>query len=156
LRDDKNNIGEQWDNFKGSQGKWEHRKDNTAGMGGDTYTSQNLGQSGYEYGSNRDTVGGGGQTGTGPGDLYGSSGEYGGPDTTGGQTAGYVDPRIAGGVRQQPDVDDEYATVDAGGGPTGKPSMTSRVMGAAEKIAGKITGDPDKQARGREREEGTF
>jgi hypothetical protein len=29
-------------------------------MGGDT--SQNLGQSGYEYGSNRDTVGGGGQT----------------------------------------------------------------------------------------------
>jgi hypothetical protein len=98
-------------------------------MGGDT--SQNLGQSGYEYGSNRDTVGGGGQTGTGPGDLYASSGEYSGPDTTGSQTAGYVDPRIAGGVpvsRQQPDDNDEYG---AGGGPTGKPSMTSRVKGTS-------------------------
>ena len=107
--------------------------DNTAGMGGDT--SQNLGQSGYEYGSNRDTVSGVGQPGTAPGDLNASSGEYGGPDTTGSQTAGYVDPRMAGRVpvsRQQPNDDDEYgAAVGAGGGTTDKPSMTSRVKGTS-------------------------
>jgi len=162
MRDDNTNTGDQFDNpmSKGSQGKWEHREDNTFGTGGDTYSPQNLGRSGYD-GSNTD----GGQTGPGGIDYqsgqHATSGQYGGPDrvtTTGSQTAGHVDPRIAGGgVGREPEYDDEYgAAAGAGGGPTGKPSMTSRVKGAAEKMAGKVTGDPVKQARGREREEGTF
>jgi len=158
MRDDNVSTGGQWDDpmSKGSQGKWEHKQDDTGGLAGDTYASQNLAQS--DYGSN--TVGGG-QTGTGPGGIdvqSAMSGQYGsGPDRYTGQTAAYADPRIAGGGGRQPDDDDEYgAAVGTGGGPMGKPSMTTRVKGAAEKLAGKITGDPVKQARGREREEGTF
>ena len=113
--------------------------DNTFGTGGDTYNPQNLGQSGYD-GSN--TVGGGGQTGAGPVGIdyqsgqQATSGQYGGPDrvtTTGSQSAGYVDPRIAGGgVGREPEYDDEYgAASGAGNAPTGKPSMTSRVKGTS-------------------------
>ncbi|KAI9450447.1 hypothetical protein BJY52DRAFT_1302903 [Lactarius psammicola] len=130
--------------------------DNTGGQGGDTYTPQYLGQSSYdEYGTN--TVG----AGTGPGgvntqsDRYAASGQY--SDATS-QTAGYADPtrNVAGGDRRPEDDEDNGGAVGAGGAPTGKPSMTSRVKGAAEKMAGKIMGDPGKQARGREREEGTL
>jgi len=125
--------------------------DDTGGQGGDTYTGQSDNGYGNEYGTNT-------FEGTGPGgvdiqpDRYTTSG-YGGPESVTTQTAGYADP-ISGGRRPE---DDEYgAAVGGGGGGTGKPSMKSRVMGAAEKMTGKIRGDPDKQARGREREEGTF
>ncbi|KAI9437414.1 hypothetical protein BJY52DRAFT_1230072 [Lactarius psammicola] len=154
MRNDNTSTGGQWDNpmSKGSQGKWEHREDNTGGQGGDTYTPQYLGQSSYdEYGTN--TVG----AGTGPGgvntqsDRYAASGQYSGATS---QTAGYADPtrNVAGGDRRPEDDEDNGGAVGAGGAPTGKPSMTSRVKGAAEKMAGKIMGDPGKQARGRERE----
>lgn len=156
IRDDNNSTGGQWDDSmgQGNQGKWEHKEDTTGGTGGNTYSPQNLG---YEYGSNTS------QAATGPGgmevqsDRYPSSGQHSGPGmATTGQTAGYVDPRLAGGVGRQTDDDDEYRAAVGAGGQTGKPSMTSRVKGAAEKMAGKITGDPVKEARGREREEGTF
>jgi len=155
MRDDNTSTGGQWDNPMGKG-----NQDNTGSMGGNTHSPQNLGQSGNEYGS---------QPATGPGGTdvqsarYLSSGplktspstEYGGPPT--GQTAGYVDPRLAGAGGRQTDDDDEYrAAVGPGVGHTGKPSMTNRVKGAAEKMAGKITGDPVKEARGREREEGNF
>ncbi|KAH8981127.1 hypothetical protein EDB86DRAFT_2977490 [Lactarius hatsudake] len=158
MRDDNTGTGGQWDNpmSKGSQ-------DTTSGRGEDTYSQQQLGQSGYEYGSNV----GGGQTGTGLGgtdtqsDRYETSGQYGGSErATAGQTAGYTDParNVAGaGGGRRPDDDDEYgAAVGPGGGPTGKPSMASKAMGAAEQMTGKIMGDQGKQARGREREEGNF
>ncbi|KAH9036981.1 hypothetical protein EDB85DRAFT_2288070 [Lactarius pseudohatsudake] len=134
--------------------------DTTSGRGEDTYGQQQLGQSGYEYGSNV----GGGQTGTGLGGTdtqsdqrYETSGQYGGSErATTGQTAGYTDParNVAGaGGGRRPDDDDEYgAAVGPGGGPTGKPSMASKAMGAAEQMTGKIMGDQGKQARGRERE----
>jgi len=106
--------------------------DNTGGQGGDTYTPQYLGQSGYdEYGTN--SVG----AGTGPAaggvdiqsDRYATSGQYGGPTS---QTTGYADPtrNVAGRGGRRPDDDGDYgAAVGPGGGdgPTGKPSMTSRV-----------------------------
>lgn len=128
--------------------------DSTGGPGGDTYSPQHLGQSG-------------GQTGTGPvgvdipTDRYPTSGQYGGQErVTTSQTAGYADPTrdiAGGGGRRSEDDDDEYgAAVGPGGGPKGKPSMTSKVKGATEKMTSKIMGDPGKQARGREREEGTI
>ncbi|KAH8977322.1 hypothetical protein EDB83DRAFT_1596615 [Lactarius deliciosus] len=158
MRDDNAGSGGQWDNPMSKD-----NQDTTSGRGGDTYSQQQLGQSGYEYGSNV----GGGQTGTGPGgtdtqsDRYETSGQYGGSErATTGQTAGYTDParNVAGaGGGRRPDDDDEYgAAVGPGGGPTGKPSMTSKAMGAAEQMTGKIMGDQGKQARGREREEGNF
>ena len=92
--------------------------DNTGFTGGDTYTSQQLGQSG-EYESN---IAAGGQTGAGPpGGVDIQSDRYttpGGPDrATTGQT--YADPRMAGAGGKQPD--DEYSDEL-----TGKPPMTSR------------------------------
>jgi len=164
LRDDDNNTGGQWDDPSS--------QDKTGGIGGDSYAPQYVGQSGGdEYGSNNvggGGGGGGGQTGTGPGsgvdiqsDRYTTPGQYGGPDrATTGQNVGYTDPRtdprIAGGGGRQPE-DDEYGdTAGARDYSTGKPSVTSRVKGAADKLAGKLTGDPGKQARGREREEGIF
>lgn len=100
--------------------------DNAGGRGGATYTP---GQGGY------DNTTGGGQTGTGPdiqSDRYTTSGQYGGPERVG-QT-GYVDPSTrniaGGGGGRQTEDDDEYgASIGAGGGPTGKPSMTSKVKG---------------------------
>lgn len=174
VRDDNTSTEGQWDNpmSTGGQGKWEQREDNTGGRGGDTYAS---GRSGHEYGSNRDTIGGGGQTQAGLGlggtdtqsDRYTTSGQYGGSErATTGQTAesDYVNPssRILagrgsglGGGRRSED-DDEYGAAIGPGGPTGKPSMTSRAKGAAEELKGKIMGDQGKQGRGREREEGNF
>ncbi|KAF8262572.1 hypothetical protein EI94DRAFT_1808565 [Lactarius quietus] len=111
--------------------------DDTGGTGGDAYTSQSLGQS--DYGP-ANTVGGGGQTGTGPGGINVQS-----------ATSGQYD------LLGQAEDDDEYdAAVGTGTGgiPTGKPSMTSRVKDDA--MTGKMTADPVKQSRGREREEGTF
>ncbi|KAH8981892.1 hypothetical protein EDB92DRAFT_145052 [Lactarius akahatsu] len=62
-----------------------------------------------------------------------------------------------GGGGRRPEDDDDYSTgVGNTASGVGKPSMTSRVKGAAEKMTGKIMGDPGKQARGQEREEGTF
>ncbi|KAH9056535.1 hypothetical protein EDB87DRAFT_1579358 [Lactarius vividus] len=168
MRDDNTSTGGQWDNpmSKGSQGKWELGRhfgaDTAGGRGGDTYGQQHLGQSGYEYGSSV----GGGQTGTGTGGTdtqsdsrYTTSGQYGGSERARtGQTAGYTDParNVAGagtGGGRRPDDDDEYgAAVGPGGGSTGKPSMASRAMGAAEQMTGKIMGDQGKQSRGRERE----
>ncbi|KAH8980407.1 hypothetical protein EDB92DRAFT_1900800 [Lactarius akahatsu] len=129
--------GGQWDNpmSKGSQ-------DTTSSRGEDTYSQQQLGQSGYEYGSNV----GGGQTGTGTGstdtqsDQYETSGQYGGSErATTGQTAGYTDParNVAGaGGGRRPDDDDEYgAAVGPGGGPTGKPSMASKAMGTSSVLS---------------------
>jgi hypothetical protein len=92
-------------------------------MGANTYSPQNLGQSGYEYSTSQDA--------TGPGGIavqserYPSTGQQGGPGmaTIGGQTAGYVD--------RQPEDDEYRAAVGAGGGHTGKPSMTSRVKGTS-------------------------
>jgi len=105
--------------------------DNTGGRGEDTYTQQHLGQSGYEYGTS--TVGGG-QTGTGPGGTE-TSGQYGGPErVTTTQTAGYEDParNVAGAGGTRREDDDEYgASVGPGGGPTGKPSLTSKVKGTS-------------------------
>jgi hypothetical protein len=161
MRDDNTSTGGQWDNpmGQGNQGKWEHREgetsavggaptaaraitlpvlnsrpspglllimlvpDTTGGVGGNTYTPQNLGQSGYEQGSNTS------QAATGPGGMDVQSDRY--PSMATGQTAGFVDPRLAGG--RQTEDDDEYrAAVGAGGGGnTGKPSMTSRVMGTS-------------------------
>ncbi|KAI9434822.1 hypothetical protein H4582DRAFT_1974973 [Lactarius indigo] len=154
MRDDNTGTGGQWDDPMSKSGQ-----DTTSGRGGDTYGQQNLGQSGYEYGSNI----GSGQTGTGLGstdtqsDRYATSGQYGSSErATTGQTGGYTDParNVAGaGGGRRPDDDDEYgASVGPGGGPTGKPSMASRAMGAAEQMTGKIMGDQGKQARGRERE----
>ena len=157
--------------------------DFTGGQGGDAFTSQQGG-----YGAN--TTGGHGGIqpdryntdggGTGPpggfdtqSDRYNTSDQYGGPDSYAtNQTAGYADPtRNVTGRGRRPEDDDEYGT--GGGGSTGKPSMTNRVLGtslpldsvvlcvhvggggtlgAAEKMTGKIMGDPGKQARGRERE----
>ncbi|KAF8266408.1 hypothetical protein EI94DRAFT_192962 [Lactarius quietus] len=155
MRDDNTSTGGQWDEpmSKGNQGKWEQRGDNTGGRGGDT--QQYSGQGGTDLGSN--TFGGAGQTGTGLGGTD-TSGQYGDQDRfTTGQTAGYQDPSSttipgAGSGRQTEDDDNYGAAVGAGGGPTGKPSMTSRVKGAAEQMSDKIMGDSGKQTRGRERE----
>lgn len=154
MHDDDTGTGGQFDNpiSKGSQGKWEHREDNTGGQGGDTFTPQRLGQSGYDENT----------AGTGPGgidtqsDRHATSGQYGGPTS---QTAGYADPNrnITGGGGRRPEDDDDYGTgVGNTASGVGKPSITSRVKGAAEKMTGKITGDPGKQGRGQEREEGIF
>jgi hypothetical protein len=106
--------------------------DNT---GGDTFSQQ---QGGNEYGTS--TLGGAGQTGGRTG-LSGTdtSGQYGDTErfTTGqtgqtGQTGSYTDPSArtgAGGGRQREDDDDYGASIGPGGGPTGKPSMTTRMKG---------------------------
>ncbi|KAH8995587.1 hypothetical protein EDB86DRAFT_2922339 [Lactarius hatsudake] len=121
IYDDDTGTGGQFDNpiSKGSQ-------DNTGGQGGDTFTPQRLGQSGYdEYGTNT--------AGTGPGgidtqsDRYATSGQYGGQTS---QTAGYADPNrnITGGGGRRPEDDDDYSTgVGNAASGVGKPSITSRV-----------------------------
>ncbi|KAH9054077.1 hypothetical protein EDB83DRAFT_1162488 [Lactarius deliciosus] len=106
--------------------------DNTGGQGGDTFTPQRLGQSGYdEYGTNTAAAG------TGPGgidtqsDRYATSGQYGGPTS---QTAGYADSNrnITGGGGRHPEDDDDYVTgVGNTASGVGKPSITSRVKGAS-------------------------
>ncbi|KAH9172348.1 hypothetical protein EDB89DRAFT_1965861 [Lactarius sanguifluus] len=99
--------------------------DNTGGQGGDTFTPQHFGQSGYdEYGTNT--------AGTGPGgidtqsDRYATSGQYGGP------TASYADPNRNITSGRYPEDDDDYSpgvgNVASG---VGKPSITSRVKGAS-------------------------
>jgi len=132
MRDDNYSTGGQSDS-----------QDNTGGQGGDTYTPQQPDQSGYD-----DTTFGGRQAGTGidnQPDRYTTSGQYGGPESvTTGQPPGYADPTRntgGGGLPEDNEDNDEYGTtVGAGGGPTGKPSMTSRVKGAAEKMTDKIMG----------------
>ncbi|KAI9447412.1 hypothetical protein H4582DRAFT_2051173 [Lactarius indigo] len=131
------------DNNTGTGGQWDDpmsksSQDTTSGRGRDTYGQQNLGQSSYNYGSNIRSS----QTGTGLGstdtqlDQYVTLGQYGSLErATTGQTSGYMDlarnvAAVGGGRR--PNNDDEYgASVGPGGGPMGKPSMASRVMGQA-------------------------
>jgi hypothetical protein len=165
MRDDNSGTGGQWDDPMSKsgqgqgQGQWDQGGDNTGG--GDTYGQQRAPQSAFG------TDVGGGQTGTtgygGPDTQSDqSSGQYGGQErfqTSQSQTAGYADPNrnVAGaGTGRQADDDDDYGSSGPGAQPSGggKPSMTSRVKGAAEQMAGKVTGD--KQGRGREREEGNF
>jgi len=152
MRDDDTSTGQQWDDP--SQGQ----RDNTGGRGGDAYTQQ---QSGDEYGTTGSTFGGGGQTGTGLGGTD-TSGQYRDSDRfASGQNTGYADPGSrtipgAGSGRQNEDDDDYGSSVGSGGGATGKPSMTSKVKGAAEQMSDKIMGDSGKQGRGREREEDNF
>ncbi|KAI0269987.1 hypothetical protein BC834DRAFT_967698 [Gloeopeniophorella convolvens] len=154
----------QWDNSLSGQGKWEHRDDtdNTRGsnlggndLGGDNFTQQSRTNQGFdEYGS--DTTGLGGQQRTGgPGatgiqsDRYDTSGQYGGPERIASdQTAGRADPDFGG------DNNPNAGSGTASSG--GKPSMTSKVMGVAEKMAGKMSGNTEKQARGQDRQEGNF
>lgn len=91
------------------------------------------GQGGYAYGT---TTFGGQQAGTGPGgidtqpDRYTTSGQYGGQES---QTAGYADPtrNVTGGDDMRPADDDEFSATVGGGGPKGKPPMTSRAMGTS-------------------------
>jgi len=114
------------------QGKWENRQDDS-----DQQRSENLGQ---------------GATGVGAtSDRYDTSGQSGGRERfASDQTSGSADPTIGRtGIAER---DDDLV----GTGTGGKPSATSKVMGTAEKLAGKITGDPGKQARGEERKEGMY
>ncbi|KAI0000281.1 hypothetical protein BJV77DRAFT_380787 [Russula vinacea] len=101
-----------------------------------------------DSGQQRSDDWGQGRTGAGvTWDPSSTSDQYRGSErTASGQTRDFTDPTT--GRTWQGDRDD-----DTGGG--GRPSVTGKVMGTAEKMAGKVTGDPGKQARGQERK-GTY
>ncbi|KAH9964756.1 hypothetical protein BJV74DRAFT_870252 [Russula compacta] len=152
---------EQWDNPTSiEQDKWEDRGGDTDRSGGDPYGKQErYGQRGYDEQGTE--LGAGGQqrsdyvatqrrtgAGTTSGLYDDTSGQYGGGDRERfDQTSGLAGPTT--GSAWQGDRDD---------GTTGSrgPSFATKLKGTAEKIAGKVTGDPSKQARGQERQEGTY
>ncbi|KAI0249038.1 hypothetical protein BJV78DRAFT_1156078 [Lactifluus subvellereus] len=154
--------GQRDDPASWDQGKWEHREGDTNAPRGEDYARQaRVGQTGYSaFGTGGQVGAGTGPTGIGTqSDRFDTSGQYGGPERLAtDQSTGRAE---AGRGAQDDDV---YPSSGPGG--AGKPSMT-RVMavllaqadvkgvgalGTSEKLAGKITRDPGKQARGRDRE----
>jgi len=143
YRDDTGVPGGQRTNPASSQGQGEERPDNTE-WSGDQYAQQGRDQRPDDWGQGR---AGAGRTS----DPSTTSAQYGGSERTArGQTGGYSDPATGGNWQEGRD-DDE--TAGTGGG---KPTVTSKVKGTTEKMAGKVTGDPGRQARGEERKEGLY
>jgi len=149
-RDDTGAISGQWSNPASGQGQGEERLDNTES--GDQYAQQTrYGQAGGTTGRQRSDDWGQGRAGAGTTlDPSSTSAQYGGSESTArGQTGEYRDPTTGGNWQGERD-DDETGTAG------GRPTVTSKVKGTAEKMVGKVTGDPGRQARGEERKEGSY
>ncbi|KAI0286402.1 hypothetical protein BC826DRAFT_1048842 [Russula brevipes] len=142
-RDPRSDTQQVRDDSEG-QGKWEHQDDNTGRPGGEAYAQQaRFGKAAY------------GESDTGPTGLSGTTGagdRYDAPDRQ------YAPETLASdeyGGRSDPSAGATFRDDDPAG-TGGKASMTSKVKGTAEKMAGKVTGDQGKQARGQERQEGLY
>ncbi|KAF9465250.1 hypothetical protein BDZ94DRAFT_1254064 [Collybia nuda] len=130
------------------------------GLGGAGATGQYGSETGGGYGSgtsggydnkDRETYGSSGTRSTGAGgDSYGSSGtDNFGSTNTGAGAGGYGGTTGSGG--------DTYGSgTGTGAGQNAKPSMTDKIRGGAEKVAGKMTKNPDLVEKGQDRQTGEF